>query len=387
MAQFFESWITQQLKNQQEKNLFRQLRECKLLPSGKIVIGQKECWNFSSNDYLGLATRLLYPKLDYGSGSGGSRLVCGNHSELIALEKELAELHHSDSALVFGSGYLANVGIISAFADRETLIFSDRLNHASIIDGILLSHAHHVRYYHNDMEHLEYLLTQHKTHPKKIIVTDAIFSMDGDCVSVTDLVRIKNDYDALLILDEAHSDGVWGDRGEGLAASQGLGHEVDIHMGTLSKAYGCYGAFVTCRKIYRDYLVNFCRTLIYSTALPPFLVRMARLGVEEAIHAQEARQKITLLSNLLRDGLQRLGFSTGKSASQIVPMIVGEASEALAWSRYLEEEGVFAVAIRPPTVPKGTARLRFSITAHHSIVAIQETLAKIEKRLQSTRFD
>ncbi len=372
---FYED-LQRELTEWSAAHRLRELRCEDTLDNGRIRVNGRELLNFSSNDYLGLGSEMV--RVENRGGATGSRLVCGNHHGYEELEARLAALHNTESALVFGSGYLANVGVLSGLAGSDDVIFSDRLNHASIVDGIVLSRARHVRYRHNDMEHLEFLLKRHEGR-RRFIVSDAVFSMDGDTALVAELVRLRHDYNCCLILDEAHSGGVTGPRGAGLAAELGLAKEVDVHVGTLSKAYGRYGGFVCCRQILRDYLINRARSVIYSTGLPPILIESVLQAVERVEQADAEREKVAALSNEFREGLQKLGLDCGMSSTQIVPLILGDEERTLRWSRILLEKGVFAVAIRPPTVPRGAARLRFSITAAHDPIAIRQTLRKIEE--------
>jgi 8-amino-7-oxononanoate synthase len=325
--------------------------------------------NLSSNNYLGLAGHPLLIEAALrgtarGAGSGSSRLVAGNDPETAALEEKIAAFKSSEAALLIGSGYLANVGVLAALADRETAVFSDRLNHASIVDGVRLSGAQAHRYRHLDLDHLEELLRSSSA-GRKLIVTDTIFSMDGDVAPLAELIELKNSYGALLVIDDAHGGGVFGRNGEGYAHELGLAGEIELTIGTFSKAFGAYGAYVAASRALIDQLVSSCRTLIYSTALPPSVVSSVDVSIELVRVAGDRRAALREKSEHFRTRLAGLGFDTGASTTQIVPAIVGASELALELARALEKRGVLAVAIRPPTVPAGQARLRFSLMASH----------------------
>ncbi|RAP77278.1 8-amino-7-oxononanoate synthase [Paenibacillus montanisoli] len=339
---------------------------------GYLIRGDRRLLNLSSNDYLGLsgnrevveAMRLALEREE--AGSGASRLVTGSRQANERLEQALAAWQQSEAALVFANGYMANVGVISALAGRGDVIFSDRLNHASIVDGIRLSRAEHVRYRHNDPEHLNDLLQKHRHARRKWMITDSVFSMDGDKALLHELVELKKEHGALLMVDEAHSGGIYGHRGEGLANQLGLHKEVDVHMGTFSKAFGVYGAYVSGSSTLIRWLINKTRSLIYSTALPPAVIA----GVEKALTiVQEEkwrRDKLAASIQVFRSALAEAGFTVGRSDSPIIPVIVGDNESALRFSSILEDFGILAAAIRPPTVPEGTARLRFSLSVAHA---------------------
>ncbi|PZD96358.1 8-amino-7-oxononanoate synthase [Paenibacillus sambharensis] len=334
--------------------------------------GSTRLLDLSSNDYLGLAGHPAIAEamrealLTGGAGAGASRLVTGNHPAFGQLEQAVAVWQGCDAALVFANGYMANVGVISAASGRGDAVFSDRLNHASITDGILLSRAEHVRYRHNDMEHLRAQLEKHKHARRKLIVTDAVFSMDGDQAPLRELAELKQEYGAMLMVDEAHSGGVYGQFGEGLCRALGVQDMVDIHMGTFSKAFGVYGAYVCGSQSLIRWLVNKARPLIYSTALPPSVAAGVLKALELVQAGHGRREKLLGSARLFRSALRKAGLAAGEGDSAIIPLIAGTNAEALRISAALEAEGIAAVAIRPPTVPEGTARIRFSLSATHS---------------------
>ncbi|MVO98382.1 8-amino-7-oxononanoate synthase [Paenibacillus lutrae] len=380
-------WMEQELETLAAESLERSLREGVPLQGspGCIRQGEQAKLNLSSNDYLGLAGHPAIAEtirrelLREGTGSGASRLVTGNASAYTRLEEELASWQQSESALVFANGYMANTGVIRALAGRSDVVFSDQLNHASIVDGIVLSRAEHARYRHNDMSHLRSLLYKYRDRPRKLIVTDAVFSMDGDCAPLRELAELKQEYGAMLMVDEAHSGGIYGTQGEGLCHKLGIKDCVDIHMGTFSKSFGVYGAYICGSRTLIRWLVNHARPLIYSTALPPALVA----GISTALHLVQAeherRERLWDSVKLFRSLLDSAGFSIGSGDSPIVPLLVGDNAKALRFSNALATQGIAAVAIRPPTVPAGTARIRFSLSASHTVKELAEAAGVIRR--------
>ncbi len=331
-----------------------------------------------SNNYLGLAAHPLVKKAAiaaaerYGVGAGASRLVAGNLEPIRRLEANLADLKKTEAALVFGSGYLANLGVINALVGPGDAVFSDELNHASLIDGCRLSKAAVRIYRHCDFDHLRALLEQAVSARRRLIVTDSIFSMDGDFAPLREIVELARRFDAAVMIDEAHAVGVLGPDGAGLAAELGLEKEIDVHVGTLSKALGSYGAYVAGSSVLIDFLVNRARSFIYTTGLPPALAAAADTAIE--IMKAEPQRIRRLWSNAahLRQRLAQAGFALGSSRSPILPLHIGEAQTAIAMAARLLELGVYVIAIRPPTVPAGTARLRITPTAAHSIADLDE---------------
>ncbi len=369
-----QSFIPKELQGLREQGLFR--KPHLLAPSetpGYVIYNGRRLLDLCSNDYLGLshspelAQACCAAARKYGAGAGASRLMSGNRALHQSLEQEISSLKNSEAALLLGSGYLANVGIIPALCARHDAIFSDRLNHASIMDGILLSRATLFRYGHNDLEHLESMLQEHRRDFRRaLVISESLFSMDGDMADVERLAEIKKRYDAMLLIDDAHATGVFGEHGEG-AVSRDLTPEVDVTVGTFGKALGSYGAFAAVSREMKEYLVNRCRTFIFSTALPPS-VTAASLAAVKSISEDPSRGKYLLeLSGRLRQQLlERAGIRTD-SVSQIIPIIAGSNSRALELQNLLMDAGFFTKAVRPPTVPRGTARVRLSLTANQSI--------------------
>ncbi|MFC5471069.1 8-amino-7-oxononanoate synthase [Cohnella suwonensis] len=350
---------------------------------GYILRGNRALLDLCSNDYLGLARHSAIAEamrdslLTEGAGAGASRYVTGNFPSYGLLEKALAEWQNREAALVFANGYMANVGVIGALASRGDVVFSDRFNHASIVDGIAISRTEHARYRHNDMEHLRFLLNKYRDKRRKLIVTDAVFSMDGDRARLTELVALKMEYGAMLMVDEAHSGGIYGQRGEGLGHELGLENDVDIHMGTFSKSFGVYGAYVCGSNTLIRWLVNKARPLMYSTALPPSVVAGIAKSLELVRTEHWRRERLSAASRVFRSSLIEAGFNVGSDDTPIVPLLVGDNDRALRFSIALEEEGIAAVAIRPPTVPAGTARIRFTLSASHTVNELKEAAARI----------
>ena len=301
-----------------------------------------------------------------GFGAGASRLVCGNFDEHAALEAELAVYKNAEAALLFSTGYMANVGIISALVGREDVVLCDRLVHASILDGIVLSRAGMKRYPHNDMVELKNVLESVKRARRRLIVTESVFSMDGDTAPLEELAALAKKYDAWLMVDEAHAVGVFGKSGAGMVEEFGIMDKIDIQMGTLSKAAGSFGAYAAGSRTLFDYLVNTARSGIFSTALPPSVAAAGREALRLMSREPWRRERVRSLAVVLRQELKRLGLDVKDGITPIIPVMVGDADRAVRWSKALLNEGVFVSAIRPPTVPAGTARLRVTVTAAHT---------------------
>lgn len=365
----------------ERRSLRRALRVVESAQDATVSLDGRRFLMLSSNNYLGLASHPAVTEAarralaEYGSGTGASRLIAGNLAPLVRLEKHIAGFKGVESALVFGSGYLANIGVLGALAGPGDMVLSDELNHASLIDGCRLSRARIAVYRHRDTNHLRTLLRESRDARRRLIVTDSVFSMDGDLAPLAEIVELAREYRAAIVLDEAHGVGVIGPGGRGLAASLGLTREIDVHIGTLSKALGAYGAYVAGSAILTDYLVNRARSFIYSTGLPPAVAAAAdaALGVVES--EPSLVERLHDNARYMREGLERLGFRIGRTESPILPVIVGEAEAALHLSRALFSRGVYVIAIRPPTVPPGTARLRVTPTAAHSRRELDEALS------------
>jgi len=347
------------------------MKTVKPLSGMEIELDGKKMVNFSSNDYLGLSKHPLLKERSmeylqlYGSGSTASRLICGNFECLELAEQRIAELSGCESALIFNSGFQANVSLLPALADRDTLILSDWLNHSSLIHGALLSRCHVERFRHNDMEHLEELLRNNSGNGIKrrvLIVTESVFSMDGDKSDIDTLKRLSEDFDALLIVDEAHATGLFGKNGMGLTS----GKNVDITIGTLGKAWGSFGAYVACDRDIRDYLINFCHGFIYTTALPPSVIGSIDAAMDLIPAMDKEREDLVSKSGHLRKALNGLGFDTVTSTTHIIPIVIGDEEEAMSLSGWLEKNGILAMTFRYPSVAMGEARIRLSLSAAHT---------------------
>lgn len=348
------------------------LKPSRLIAQGRVMRDGQDLIDFSSNDYLGLARhRLLVERArefaaEFGTGAGASRLVTGTSGAHLALEAKIAAFKGSEAALLFASGWQCNAAVIPALlaAAPGAAVFTDRLIHASMHAGIAAAGGKQHRFRHNDPVHLEELLaTRGKDAPARFILTESVFSMDGDRANVACLARIARQHDAFLFVDEAHATGVLGPHGAGLAA--GI-DGVDLVMGTFSKALGGFGAYVACSELVRDYLVNACGGFIFTTAPPPAVLGAIDAALDLVPHMDDERAHLASLANRLRAELSALGIDFGNSSTQIVPAIIGAEEDTLALSRALEGRGMLAAAIRPPTVPKGTSRLRIALRATHS---------------------
>src|SRR5919109_87939 len=362
--------IADRLEELRAAGLYRRLRLVSGPQGPRVLLDGREVLLMCSNNYLGLADHPSVRRaaaeaaMRWGTGAGASRLICGNMTLHRRLEERLAEFHGTDSALLFGSGYLANTGTIAALTRPGEVVFSDELNHASIIDGCRLSRAEVFVYRHVDLEHLAWGLRQ-AGHRGALVVTDAVFSMEGDVAPIADLLDLARRHRCRLMVDEAHATGAPGPGGRGAVAEAGLSGAVDVVVGTLGKALGSYGAYVCASAEIVDLLINVSRPFIYSTAPPPpavgaALAALALLDGQAGLVGQLQRN-----AAVLREALTAEGLGVGSSRTQIVPVVVGRAASAVALCERALEGRVFAQAIRPPTVPEGTSRLRLSVMANH----------------------
>ena len=366
MYKFFK----EQLDSKIENHNLRTLREYCPLDAVRVKRDDKEYLMMASNNYLGLTfdTRVIDGALkgtkQYGTGSGGSRLVSGTFPLFTELEKELAKFKNTEKALVFNTGYMANVGTISAIADKNTIIFSDALNHASIIDGCRLSRGSVKAYSHCDVDELKYLLKQVDCNARKLIVTDGVFSMDGDIAPLDKLYELSRDHNALLMVDDAHATGTIGN-GHGTAAYFNLEKEIDIQLGTLSKSLGSVGGYVAANSTIIDYLVNTSRSFIFSTALSPADIGAALAALQVLETDASVLGRLQENVNYMADQLISMGIDA-TNETPIFPILIGRNEDTLAVSEYLYEAGIIGTAIRPPTVPIGESRIRLTVTAAHN---------------------
>ena len=338
-----------------------------------ITIQDRTMLNLASNDYLGLAADLSLReefldtlKIERALfSSSSSRLLTGNFAEYEQFENSLSKTF-GRAALLFNSGYHMNIGILPALADSKTVILADKLVHASMIDGIRLSNAQYVRYRHNDLQHLEHLLQKYQQDEQVeriIVVTESIFSMDGDETDLAALAQLKQRFvKTMLYVDEAHALGVRGGQGLGCAEQYGVLHQIDFLVGTFGKAIASIGGYIICDPIIRDYLINKMRPLIFSTALPPISMAWSDFIFNKVLNMQQQRQHLAEISHFLQQAVIAKGFLS-PSSSHIIPIIVGESNAAIEKARYVQQQGFYAMPVRPPTVPQNSSRLRISLTS------------------------
>jgi 8-amino-7-oxononanoate synthase len=381
--------LEQHLNALEDQGLYRRMRLISGPQGARVLLDGKPVLLMCSNNYLGLADhpRVREAAADaarrWGVGSSGSRLITGNMTVHRRLESRLAEFKGTDAALLFGSGYMANAGIIPALSQAGEVIFSDELNHASIVDGCRLSHAETFIYDHGDLEHLAWGLRQARGRAS-LIVTDTVFSMDGDIAPLEGIAELAHNHDVRVMVDEAHATGTVGPDGRGAVAALGLTSEIDVIVGTLSKALGAYGAFAACDTQVARYLVNSARSFIYSTAPSPPVVAAAAEALEILIEQPRRVSRLRQNAQLFRRELVRRGFDVeedpgSRGAAHIIPLVIGEPELAMKMSTECLERGVFAQAIRPPTVPDGMSRIRVAVMASHKpdeLTAAARVLAK-----------
>ena len=377
-----DALFAQKISRIRQAGLYRQMKVCHSPQGARVKAGNREVLMLSSNSYLGLCTDTRLKEAArkavemYGTGAGGSRLISGTSPIHRELEAQVAFFKGTEAALIFSSGYMANAGVISSVADKNWVIYSDRLNHASIIDGCRLSGARTVVYEHGDVNDLENKI---RRYPSKqgLIVTDALFSVDGDLAPLPALVATARRHGLLLMVDEAHATGVLGKNGGGAAELFGIKDGIDISTGTFSKALASEGGFVAGSAVLIDYLVNTARSFIFSTAMPPAgaAVSLAALDIVRT----EPQRRSTLMEHAawLRDSLGRAGFDVANHPTQIISLILGEPRTATTFSDRLMEKGIFVTAIRPPTVPAGTSRLRISLMATHTRADLEYAASEI----------
>lgn len=368
-------WLSEEIADIKNKGLYRGLNTIGSAQTARIKKDGRELILLCSNNYLGLSTHPDVKKAaieaveSYGTGAGGSRLTSGNTELYESLEEKIAQFKGTESAVVFSTGYMANIGAISSIVKKGDLILSDELNHASIIDGCRLSRAEVKVYPHKDVQSLEKMLRESRQE-RKLIVTDGIFSMDGDIAPLPEIVELAEKYDAMVMVDDAHATGVLGKHSRGTCELFNV--EADISMGTLSKALASMGGYVAGSYELIDYLRNSARSFIYSTALPPPAVAAAKAAIE-VIEKENPAKKLWQNVALYKRGLEEMGFEI-TSETQIIPLLTGEAGKTMQAAEELERLGVYALGIRPPTVPEGMGRIRTSLMATHSERDINEAL-------------
>ncbi len=373
-----------------DRGLLRRMRMISGPQGPRVLLDGRPVLLLCSNNYLGLADHprvreaAAEAAMRYGAGAGASRLISGTMRIHRRLEERLADFKGAEAALLFGSGYLANTGITQALARKGEVVFSDELNHASIVDGCRLAGAETFVYRHADTEHLAWGLTQAQGRGS-LIVTDGVFSMDGDVAPLQEIVSLAQEHDARVMVDEAHGTGAIGPGGRGAVAAAGVEDEVDVLVGTLGKALGSYGAYVCCSKRMAKFLVNTTRTFIFSTAPGPPSVAGAMAALELLREQPRRVEKLQRNASLMREALQARGLGSVPGETQILPILIGEAESAVAASEAALSRGVFAQAIRPPTVPAGTSRLRLTVMASHTKSELRDAAATIATAVKDAR--
>lgn len=359
-----------------QQGRLRQLRRLEPVGPARLLVNDKNILNFSGNDYLGLSQHKSLKKKvvqwteAFGVGSGASRLVTGNLDIFDRVERKIASLKGTEDALIFASGFQANVSVLPALLTGglfkgEPLVFCDRLNHASMHQGLMAAGIRQIRFRHNDLDHLESLLGERQDQAgPKFIITETVFSMDGDRADVARLAQIAEAFDAFLYLDEAHATGVLGRNGGGLSLE--AEPKADMVMGTFSKALGSFGAYIACSAKLKSYLVNRASGLIYATALPPAVLGAMDAALDLLPSLDDQRMHVLALAEKARMRFHTAGLDTGQSSTQIVPVMIGDEKRALDLASLLEADGFLAIAIRPPTVPKGESRIRLAFSSDHS---------------------
>ncbi|MDJ0508031.1 MAG: 8-amino-7-oxononanoate synthase [Crocosphaera sp.] len=381
-------FIAKELQAREKNNYLRQLNPIYPNSTVTVIKNDKTLINFSSNDYLGLSK---HPKIiaashdylnQYGTGSTASRLVTGTYDIHDKLEQKLAKICNKEAALLFNTGFQANTTIIPTLVNQKSLVLCDRLVHNSILQGIFLSKAQWKRYQHNDLEHLDILLKKavSQGYNRILIVTETVFSMEGDRSDVDALIQLSQQYNTLLYLDDAHAFGIMGEKGMGLTAHKS---GIDISLGTFGKALGSFGAFVTTSKLIRDYLINCCPGFIYTTALPPAVIGSIDAALDIIPNLDKEREYLCRQIDYVRNKLINLGYQVLNSNSPIIPVIIGHEEKALELSKYLENNGILATAIRPPTVPKNTARIRLVLSSKHQQKHIDYLISLLQKYHES----
>ena len=372
---------------------WRSLRSTMSAPTGRVLLDGREVISLASTNYLGLSTHPEVVQacsdatLEYGTGASGSRLIAGNSHLYEILESKIARMLNTEAALVFSSGYLANISTIPVLVGEGDLILSDERNHISLIEGCRLSRATKLIYSHCDPHHLRKLLSEASNHRRRLIVTDGVFSMDGDFPPLAEICDIAEAYDAMLLVDDVHGFGIFGNSGGGIVDYLGVGDRGIIQIGALSKAVGGVGAFVAGSQSLIDLLINRARGFIFTTGLPPGALAAASAAIDLIRSNFVQRHKLFANVHTLRSELSDAGFRLLPNETHILPLILGDAKRTTQFSDALLNEGVFAPGIRPPTVPSGTSRLRITPTASHTREELQEALEGfIAARTAAARF-
>ncbi len=386
------TYLKEKIKDLKKEGVYRELPVNYGPCDNRIILNGEEVVNLSSNNYLGLANhpRVKQAAIDavtkYGAGAGAVRTIVGNQDIIGELENTLAEFKHEEAVMCFQSGLNCNIGTIQAIVERGDLIVSDELNHASIIDGVRLSRADKAIFRHSDMDHLEEILKEKREQYRNVlIITDGVFSMDGDLAKLPKIVELAEEYNAMTYVDDAHGSGVLGESGRGTVDHFGLHGRVDFIIGTLSKAIGVVGGYVASKNETKTWLSHRARPLLFSTALPPAATAAANESVKMLMESTEFTDKLWSNAKYFKEKLGTLGFDTGKSETPITPVIIGSEAKTMEFSKALLDEGVYVSGIVFPTVPKGTGRLRVMISASHTLEDLDYAVGKFEevgKKLQ-----
>ncbi|AOM83113.1 glycine C-acetyltransferase [Salisediminibacterium beveridgei] len=378
-------YLQDELDQMEQDGVYRSLVPLETDQGATVTINAKKVIQLSSNNYLGLTT---HPRLklaavraadQYGAGTGSVRTIAGTFTMHEQFEQELAKFKHTEAALVFQSGFTANQAVLASLLTKEDVVISDELNHASIIDGIRLTKAARKIYKHVDMNSLEEALIESKDYRKKLVVTDGVFSMDGNIAPLPEIVALCEKYDALIMVDDAHASGVLGENGRGTVNHFNLDDRVHIQVGTLSKAVGVLGGYVASTRAVREYLIHKGRPFLFSTSHPPTVTAACQEAIQVLLDEPERIERLWFNANYLKRGLEKLGFDTGISETPITPVIVGDEKKAHEFSDKLLQYGVFAQGIAFPTVKKGQARVRTIVTSEHTIDLLDQALEAFEK--------
>ncbi|MHC4267489.1 MAG: 8-amino-7-oxononanoate synthase [Planctomycetota bacterium] len=389
-------YISDELENIKKEGLYRELNVVSNSQGVYLEVDGRTRLSFCSNNYLGLANNPLIVNAvkdaveEYGWGAGASRLVSGNMTLHETLENEISLFKEKESAIVFPTGYMANIGAISSLVSKGDLVICDKLNHASIIDGCRLSGADFRVYAHCDIEKLENILKKSSNYPRKLIVTDSVFSMDGDLAPLPDIVSIASKYKAIVMVDEAHGTGVFGKKGRGVVEHFNLNKEIDIIMGTFSKAIGSLGGYVCGDVDLINFLRNKARSFIYTTALPPAVCAASIAGLKLIQKQPSLRESLWDNIRYLKDKLTLLNFNVITSESPIIPILIGDADKAVSVSKALYEKGILIPAIRPPTVPANSSRLRMTVMSTHTqddLDKLLDALSDVQQFVNAHKHD
>jgi glycine C-acetyltransferase len=378
-------FLVDELDQLRQQGLYRPLRVLGSAQDTEVVVDGKRVLNLSSNNYLGLTTHprlktaMIEATQTWGAGSGAVRTIAGTMTIHEELERRLAEFKHAEASLVFQSGFTANLGVLQSLVKEGDVIISDELNHASIIDGIRLSKAERSIFKHRDLDDLERHLERHRDKRVKLVVTDGVFSMDGDIAPLPQIAALARSQGAIMMIDDAHASGVLGRAGRGTVDHYDLHGQVDVQVGTLSKAIGVLGGYVCGSKSLIEYLYHRARPFLFSTSHPPAVAAACLAAIDVLEQEPERIERLWSNTSRFKEGLQRLRFDTGSSETPITPIIVGEAELAMRFSDRLFERGVFAQGIGYPTVAKGKARLRTIVTATHSQEDLDRALSILEE--------